>query len=57
MVKDGHCLSGDEDMNYYLGFRHGWIAFGRRMVCWHDPVYYPHFGRGVKIGRWKVRVQ
>ena len=44
-------------MSYYLGFRHGWIAVGRRMVCWHDSVYYPHFGRGVKIGRWKVRVQ
>ncbi len=44
-------------MSYYLGFRHGWIRLGRRMVCWHDPAYYPRFGRGWKLGRWKVRVQ
>lgn len=44
-------------MSYYLGFRFGWLRIARRMVCWHDPAIYPHFGRGVKIGRWKARVQ
>lgn len=44
-------------MSYYLGFRHGWVRLGHRMVCWHDPSYYPNFGRGWRLGRWKVRVQ
>ena len=44
-------------MSYYLGFRHGWVRIGRRTFCWHDSAYYPHFGKGIKLGCWKVRVQ
>jgi len=44
-------------MSYYIGFRHGWIRFGKRTLAWHDATYYPHFGRGRRIGRYKVRWQ
>lgn len=42
-------------MSYYIGFRHGWVAIGRHVIAWHDSVYYPNFGKGYRIGHWKVR--
>ena len=46
-----------ERMSYYIGFRHGWIRIGRRMLAWHDATVYPHFGKGYQLGRYKVRWQ
>lgn len=44
-------------MSYYIGFRFGWLRIGRRMVAWHDAAVYPHFGKGWRVGTWKVRWQ
>lgn len=44
-------------MNYYIGFRHGWIEVGRHIIGWHDGQRYPYLPGRTVFGLWKVWVR
>ncbi len=44
-------------MSYYLGFRHGWVRLGNRMVCWQDARLYPLMPGRMLVKPWKVWVR
>ena len=44
-------------MSYYIGFRHGWLRIGRRLIAWQDGRLYPYLPGRTVVAPWKVWVK
>jgi hypothetical protein len=44
-------------MSYYIGFRFGWVRFGRWMVLWSDQAHYPYVRGGWIVRGWNVKIK
>ena len=56
MCEQGECkpLQSEGGMSYYIGFRHGWLRIGRRLIAWQDSALYPYLPGRTVVAPWKV---